>query len=243
MQEVWKALGQDQAQLLALSESALETRVQDAVARVLDRFADAGKIELGPGFRANEQVAIVGRVLGAMTLDRLRTTPFVVEEMERKRTGRIGPLTVKLQMDRVDRLADGRRVLVDYKTGKASPSTWEGERPKDLQLPIYAGLLENVGGLFFVQVREEEQAYLGSQADASVTNGLPAKKGRTLRIETPEDWSGQLARWGEVARKLAQDFVDGEAAVDPLESRSGETCQYCGLQSFCRVVPGGGQGV
>ena len=37
----------------------------------------------------------------------------------------------------MDRLADGARVLIDYKTGVAT-ADWRGERPDNPQLPIYA---------------------------------------------------------------------------------------------------------
>ena len=43
----------------------------------------------------------------------------------------------KVRIDRVDRLADDARVLIDYKTGAAT-TDWRGDRPDNPQLPIYA---------------------------------------------------------------------------------------------------------
>ena len=42
-----------------------------------------------------------------------------------------------MRIDRIDRLADGARVLIDYKSGLAD-ADWRGERPDNPQLPLYA---------------------------------------------------------------------------------------------------------
>src|SRR6202041_3916144 len=64
--------------------------------------------------------------------------PFEVEQLEQgKQLVRPASLDFSLRIDRVDRLADGSRVLIDYKTGLAAVD-WRGERPDNPQLPIYA---------------------------------------------------------------------------------------------------------
>ena len=64
--------------------------------------------------------------------------PFEVEQLEHgTQTARYAGLEYAVRIDRVDRLADGTRVLIDYKTGLAT-ADWRGERPDNPQLPIYA---------------------------------------------------------------------------------------------------------
>ncbi len=55
----------------------------------------------------------------------------------RRTIARHAGLEFSVRIDRVDRLADGARVLIDYKSGMAAPD-WRGERPDNPQLPIYA---------------------------------------------------------------------------------------------------------
>ena len=52
--------------------------------------------------------------------------PFEVAALEHAKTVKIGPLELQVRLDRIDRLPDGRDVLLDYKTGKCSPGDWDG---------------------------------------------------------------------------------------------------------------------
>lgn len=46
-----------------------------------------------------------------------------------------------MSVDRVDQLEDGRRIIIDYKTGAAiDTKNWASERLSEPQLPIYAAL-------------------------------------------------------------------------------------------------------
>jgi len=47
-----------------------------------------------------------------------------------------------------------------------------------------------------------------------------------------QDWPTLNERWLEILERLAKAFVAGEAQVDPITST---TCDWCGLQSLCRV--------
>jgi len=47
-----------------------------------------------------------------------------------------------------------------------------------------------------------------------------------------DDWRSLNERWRENLERLAQAFVAGDAAVDPLAPGS---CTWCGLQPLCRI--------
>ena len=47
-----------------------------------------------------------------------------------------------------------------------------------------------------------------------------------------ESWEELNERWREILTALAEDFLSGNAAVEPL---SASTCTWCGLQPLCRV--------
>ena len=160
--------------------------------------------------------------------------PFTVEACEQRLPDvHIGDLRLNLRADRIDRLADGTRLLIDYKTGLISPAAWRGERLAEPQLPLYAayGNVENLSGILFAQIRAGETKFEGRIRDAQAQ--LQADAGsRTALVTDPysdrmcDDWSRALAR-------LAQDFLRGDADVNPREPR---VCALCRLQGLCRVA-------
>ncbi|MBL6969607.1 MAG: hypothetical protein ISR71_05195, partial [Gammaproteobacteria bacterium] len=46
-------------------------------------------------------------------------------------------------------------------------------------------------------------------------------------------WGEQIGQWRAVVTDLAVEFREGVATVDPLKGKN--SCQYCGLESLCRV--------
>ena len=63
--------------------------------------------------------------------------PFAVEGLERPADLTIGGATLRLRLDRIDRLPDGRLIVFDYKTGTAEPFNALAERLRRPQLPAY----------------------------------------------------------------------------------------------------------
>ena len=43
----------------------------------------------------------------------------------------------------------------------------------------------------------------------------------------------QLIDWRKSIERLAKDFLDGRAEVDPREYP--KTCEHCGLEALCRI--------
>jgi ATP-dependent helicase/nuclease subunit B len=143
-----------------------------------------------------------------------KRSPFVVVGQEQKRTVEFGGLKFEARMDRIDRLPDGRELILDYKTGDVSSAAWDGARPDEPQLPAYAvSHTEPVGGVAFAAV---------SRGAMRLEGILPWNK-TTVPLE---DWRGTLF-------KLAADFAAGKAEVDP--KRFPQSCQYCDVAPVCRI--------
>ena len=110
-------------------------------------------------------------------------------------------------MDRVDEV-DGGEVLIDYKTGDASPNDWLTERPDAPQLPLYAILseAERLQGVAFGLVRAGEgRALKGYAAREGILPGKLTKMKEAATLEA------QVERWREVLVGLAEEFYAGEA--------------------------------
>ena len=93
--------------------------------------------------------------------------------------------------------------------------------------------------LSFAQVRPRESKFVGLGENAFAagvtTDVVRAVKGKLMA----DDWDSLNSVWRAQLEQLAEDFLAGEAAVDPLAS---DSCTWCGLQSLCRVGAGIAEG-
>jgi probable DNA repair protein len=162
--------------------------------------------------------------------------PFEVVDTEVKRTTEIAGLTLKLRLDRIDKLNDDSLLVIDYKTGNVSPNSWDLPRPDDVQLPLYAGFAldpesETLGGLLFAKVRAGDQSFTGRVADAKAT--LLPNLGNTTNLAKNGLTAELLMSWRDCIEQLARDFLAGRAEVNPRDYP--KTCERCGLQTLCRI--------
>jgi ATP-dependent helicase/DNAse subunit B len=160
---------------------------------------------------------------------------FEVLATEVKRTVSVAGLTLDLRLDRIDRLQDGSQLVIDYKSGSVSPSSWDLPRPDDVQLPLYAGFAldvgDELGGLVFAKVRAGDLAFAGRVFDPAATlfanlKGTSPLVKNNLTLE-------QLLGWRNCIEQLARDFLDGRAEVNPREHP--RPCERCSLQTLCRI--------
>ncbi len=169
---------------------------------------------------------------GWLDLELERRLPFEVQLSEKEfKDVRVGPLRLNVRMDRVDKV-EGGEVLIDYKTGTASPNDWLTARPDAPQLPLYAILsqADQLQGVAFGLVRAGEGRDLKGYA---VSDGiLPGKSAKFKEAPTLE---AQVEQWRTVLERLAEEFHSGDARVRP--KMYPKTCQHCGQRLFCRLDP------
>jgi probable DNA repair protein len=147
----------------------------------------------------------------------------------------LGELKLNLRIDRVDRLPDGRQLLIDYKSGQSEVSSWLGRRPREPQLPLYGELVgDDLDSLAFAIINKYTLEFRGvGQSAAAAGIRTDIEKLRHEEGMPIENWRQLRHHWQQVLRNLAQDFIDGKAEVDPADPRN--TCTYCGLEALCRV--------
>lgn len=165
--------------------------------------------------------------------ERNRTDDFRVAEREESHELTVGPLVLTLRPDRVDELADGRRIVIDYKTGSVAASSWLSDRPADPQLPLYVMLDERVSGLSFARVRRGESkfVFLGDELGFKVGDKGLAAQLKSSRAEVLS-WEELSVKWRKSLTVLATEYAEGDARVDPLRG----ACLYCELSSICRIA-------
>jgi probable DNA repair protein len=147
---------------------------------------------------------------------------FSVRQQEERELVQIGPLSLEVRADRIDETAAGLLIL-DYKTGNATPAQWLGDRPDAPQLPLYAvlaaGKQEPVAGAAFALLRAGDDLALKGYADCAEP---PAKP-----------FAEQIEDWHRVLTALAESFAHAEPTPDP--KLYPQTCKRCGQRSFCRL--------
>jgi ATP-dependent helicase/nuclease subunit B len=133
-------------------------------------------------------------------------------------------IELHLRVDRVDELADGRCVIIDYKTGAVSKGDWESDRPNDPQLLLYAVTnAQQVAAIAFASLKPGKLGFVG-QAD--VDDIFPK-----VKTDANVSWQEKLDSWEQILIQLANDFRSGIAIVEPTST----ACRYCDLHALCRI--------
>ena len=160
--------------------------------------------------------------------------PFTVESCEQRlHDVHVGDLKLNLRADRIDQLPDGSRLLLDYKTGNVSTASWDGDRLDDPQLPLYAtyGNVENVSGILFARIRSGKIDFEGRVRDAHAQLSADIRSKKALITHPYSD--AMRDEWARALASLGDEFLRGEAAVAPRDTK---VCTFCDLHSLCRVA-------
>ena len=223
-----------QAELRALEPGARRQRLVGHIEQVL---AEERGLRFRPQFRDVEARRLLRLAQDALTLE-LERAPFEAVDFEREVRHDIGGQTIRLYIDRVDRLPDGGIAIIDYKTGRVDPAKWFGDRPEDPQLPLYAvSSGETPFAVVFAVIRDEECLFKGVVRAEGAFPGLPPRRSRATEtlLAAGADMPATVAQWRAVLHGLMAAFLAGEAAVDPKDGRQTCTGTWCELQSLCRI--------
>lgn len=135
---------------------------------------------------------------------------FSVTATEKPQICDLGSIRFTARIDRIDTLENGQQIIIDYKTNRNQVNNWFGERPTDLQLPLYATLIPHASQISFAEVRPKQCQFKSVEYDAD-----------------------QIQRWRDQIHAMVNEFTDGVATVSPQDPNL--SCAYCDLQPLCRV--------
>jgi ATP-dependent helicase/nuclease subunit B len=214
---IWTELG-SHARLMELVEGELRGLITRNVEDALNH------LDVGIG-RQVEQRRLQNLLAQWLNLEKLRAA-FTVLKPEEERLVAVGGLQVRTRVDRIDELETGGEVILDYKTGQVKSTGWDTDRPDEPQLPLYcATSARPINGAAFAVVRTGELGFRGITERDTVLPGIKKMS------RQPASFAELVAEWGRILERLAADYRDGLAAVDPKPG----ACEYCGLRALCRI--------
>lgn len=232
--EVWGAMGTQQ-QLLAMEDSALERLVRESAQRHAAQ-ALQGDVRYRNRLAALEIENAVRQVTRLLMQEKQRP-PFAIRFAEAAEQYAIGGLSITLRPDRIDELPGGGELMIDYKLGNSPrPRGWFDVlpgRPRNPQLPLY-GLAhaDRLRALAYVVLAPGAVEYRGWSDGTDVGAGVaPYPSGMRIDLGDPIDWQALMHHWRFTLTRLAERYVAGEAAVDPLPLE----CATCHLSTLCRI--------
>jgi RecB family exonuclease len=175
------------------------------------------------------------RLAGGLLDVECERAPFAVEGCEVRAAVTVGNIEIATCVDRIDRLAGGETLVVDYKSGRANLRDLIGERPNEPQLPLYAtaGDAPAASGVAYGVLRNDQAGFVGVARAAAVAPGIVGLDAWRDRPMEATDWDALLAHWRQTLDRLARDFAAGNADVDPKDGAL--TCRYCHLAVLCRI--------
>ena len=162
-----------------------------------------------------------------------------MQACEEKHDLNIEGLPVRVTIDRIDVLADGRLIIIDYKSGrKLSADTWSQTRISEPQLPIYAALAfpdQALAAVALARVTQDSPAFIGVAQEADLLPQVKALDQQRKRYPADEfaDWESLRERWAERLKVVAAEVKDGCAAV-VFDSDASVT--YCEVLPLLRVA-------
>ena len=135
---------------------------------------------------------------------------FAVVDVEKKFDYAASGIHLGLRIDRVDRLANGRLLVIDYKTGLSKNFLGRSGEPTDLQLVVYADALSaDIGGLTLINVDSRTISYKGTGGE-----------GGPWKARDDDEWKKTLDSWRLLVHEAMQKLAEGDVRINLLSSAS-----------------------
>jgi len=236
LEEFWR--GRGLAELLQMDAAVRSAEIQRVVAHALAEYDRRATEPLPPRLRQLEDERL--RALLAVWLEvEARRAPFRVIACEERHELDVEGLPVRVVIDRIDQLADGRLVVIDYKSGRNdSVESWAEARIKEPQLPIYAALAfpdRDVAAVALARITPDKPAFLGVSEDEGLLPEMkPLDAQRRLYAEEDfPDWPSLRRLWAQRLTDVAREVRDGAAAV---VFDAAKDLEYCDVRALLRIA-------
>lgn len=236
LEAFWTAI-RSSAALAALGELARQQAIADAVDKALQNFELDRRVTLPARFRELEAVRLAKLLDLWLQVEARRGLPFEVVACEQPAEVDIEGIKVRMVVDRIDQLADGRQVIIDYKTGASIDTrNWAEQRITEPQLPIYAALVnDDVAAVVFAKVLLDKPGFAGVADEKEILPGVQGIGDDKQKIFDPAefpDWIAVITHWRERLHAVAKEVKAGQAGVVFANEKD---LQYCEVLPLLRL--------
>jgi probable DNA repair protein len=223
--------------LKALSPPLLNEKIDTAIEQSIQALSDEINYHIPPQVLQIERNRLRQLMQAWLTLE-LERADFVVDACEKKFELEVEGLKLNLSIDRIDKLAEGGLVVIDYKTSAVvSNSSWAEDRIAEPQLPIYVVLAlkyEQVVAVSFAKIRSDETKFIGLSAEQDVLPKVTAlaKVRESSAFYGFGDWDALLEHWYTSLNNIAQEIKVGVAEVTMSNEAD---LVYCDVKPLLRL--------
>ena len=224
MEILWQTL-KNQQTLLAMPTDELNILIKSAIETALLPYKRLRKHSFSTPIQVVELKRLHRLVQACLEWDKQRPS-FEVEALEQAFTHTLAGINFNLRVDRLDKVEQGKKWVIDYKSTLPTSLPWREDRPKEPQLLLYALLDDTISALLFTGLKEGQASCKGFSAEPIDLTGINAlKKG--------ESWADYRENWQKQLTELANEYMQGYC---PPQPSSPSVCQQCDYQSLCRFT-------
>ena len=145
------------------------------------------------------------RLMRSFVAEEVARPEFAVAEVEQSIDFEAFGVRLGLRVDRIDRLADGSVLVIDYKTGMPRNLLNRDGDPLDLQLVVYADALqETVGGLALINIDSRSINYKGTGGSVE------------WDAARRDQWSERLQAWRDEVHEALREIAAGDGRINLL---------------------------
>lgn len=233
LEAVWQHI-KDHDTLVTLDNDTLTTHIEKAFNAAVNNTNIAQRVT--PYFLPIEKKRVCSLLLEWLNLEKERS-PFKVLAQEQTHQVNFGSLSFSISIDRIDQLANGEHLIIDYKTFQTSLTPWFQPRLDDPQLPTYYLTLQetlSIAGVGYAQIKASQLQFKGILHDRyeNDTDTLLGFTPITQIRQYAMSWTAWHDHCHIAVEQLANEFCQGDARVDPMHPSA---CLTCDLQPLCRV--------
>ncbi len=213
-------------ELKDIPEAKIEQQIYAITLRNINRILKYKPNSSSEKFIKNECQKITTTILSWVQHELIREN-CQIHTIEQEIAIKIANITIKGIIDRVDKLANNKYVIIDYKTGAANANNWFTDTITEPQMPIYSiAYTNNLTATCYAHINHNNIGFSGITDDES---SMPQLK--TARNAPDKTIADIVAAWRKSIAQTLEIYATGSIKTIIADTE----CNKCPYAGICRV--------